>query len=70
MIMQDIMDACNPSSTTNILEIHGTNDDVTYYDGDPTVKMVGELIRAFLKPWRFDGLVPIDGRGNLGFAQP
>ena len=36
MIMQDIMDACNPSSTTNILEIHGTNDDVTYYDGDPT----------------------------------
>ena len=36
MIMQDIMDACNPSSSTNILEIHGTNDDVTYYDGDPT----------------------------------
>ena len=36
MIMQDIMDACNPYSTTNILEIRGTEDDVTYYDGDPT----------------------------------
>jgi polyhydroxybutyrate depolymerase len=36
MIMQDIMDACTPYSTTNILEIHGTEDDVTYYDGDPT----------------------------------
>ena len=36
MIMQDIMDACNPYSTTNILEIHGAEDDVTYYDGDPT----------------------------------
>ena len=32
----NIMDACNPYSTTNILEIHGTEDDVTYYDGDPT----------------------------------
>ena len=52
MNMQDIMDACNPNSI-NILEIHGTNDDVTYYDGDPTNQMVGELIRAFLKPWRF-----------------
>ena len=36
MIMQDIMDACTPYTTTNILEIHGTEDDVTYYDGDPT----------------------------------
>ena len=53
MIMQDIMDACNPSSTTNILEIHGTNDDVTYYDGDPTNQDGWELIRALLKPWRF-----------------
>ena len=51
------MDACNPSSTTNILEIHGTNDDVTYYDEfsfwTPPTRMVGELIRAFLKPWGF-----------------
>ena len=35
MIMQDIMDACNPTTTTSILEIHGTDDDVTYYEGDP-----------------------------------
>jgi polyhydroxybutyrate depolymerase len=36
MIMQDIMDDCNPSSEVSIFEIHGTNDNVTYYDGDPT----------------------------------
>lgn len=35
MIMQDIMDACNPSTATNILEIHGTDDGVTLYEGDP-----------------------------------
>ena len=35
MIMQDIMDSCNPTSDVPILEIHGTNDNVTYYDGDP-----------------------------------
>ena len=35
MIMQDIMDECNPSSEVSILEIHGTNDNVTYFDGDP-----------------------------------
>lgn len=35
MIMQDIMDECNPTTTTSILEIHGTDDDVTYYEGDP-----------------------------------
>jgi|TARA_B110000459_G_scaffold46767_1_gene52146 polyhydroxybutyrate depolymerase len=35
MIMQDIMDDCNPSSEVSILEIHGTNDNVTYYNGDP-----------------------------------
>jgi len=35
MIMQDIMDVCNPSSEVSILEIHGTQDNVTYFDGDP-----------------------------------
>ena len=48
MIMQDIMDACNPSSTTNILEIHGTNDDVTYYDG-----VLDGCLSDIPKPWRF-----------------
>jgi polyhydroxybutyrate depolymerase len=33
--MQDIMDVCNPSSEVAILEIHGTQDNVTYFDGDP-----------------------------------
>ena len=36
MIMEEIMDDCNPSSEVSIFEIHGTNDNVTYYDGDPT----------------------------------
>ena len=36
MIMQDIMDDCAPLNEVSILEIHGTNDNVTYYDGDPT----------------------------------
>ncbi len=36
MIMQDIMDTCNPSEAVSILEIHGTQDNVTYFDGDPT----------------------------------
>jgi len=35
MIMQDIMDACNPPEEVSILEIHGTQDNVTYFDGDP-----------------------------------
>jgi polyhydroxybutyrate depolymerase len=35
MIMQEIMDNCNPSSEVPILEIHGTNDNVTYFEGDP-----------------------------------
>lgn len=35
MIMQDIMDTCNPSEAVSILEIHGTEDNVTYFDGDP-----------------------------------
>lgn len=35
MIMQNIMDNCSPLNEVPILEIHGTNDNVTYYDGDP-----------------------------------
>ncbi len=34
MIMEDILENCNPSQTVGILEIHGTNDNITYYDGD------------------------------------
>jgi len=34
MIMQDIMDDCSPSQNVGILEIHGTQDNVTYYEGD------------------------------------
>ena len=36
MMLQEIMDTCNPSSLISIFEIHGVNDNVTYYDGDPT----------------------------------
>ena len=35
MIMQDIMDACNPFGMVSILEVHGTDDNVTYFEGDP-----------------------------------
>ena len=35
MIMQDIMDECSPSHSVGILEVHGTEDNVTYFDGDP-----------------------------------
>ena len=35
MVLQDIMDDCNPSDEVSILEIHGTNDNVTRYNGDP-----------------------------------
>jgi polyhydroxybutyrate depolymerase len=35
MILQEIMDDCNPENEVSIFEIHGTEDDVTYYDGDP-----------------------------------
>jgi len=35
MIMQDIMDDCSPTHSVGILEIHGTEDDVTYFEGDP-----------------------------------
>ena len=34
MIMGDILANCAPSQTVGILEIHGTNDNTTYYDGD------------------------------------
>tara|TARA_B110000444_G_scaffold149787_1_gene140123 strand:- start:1135 stop:1680 length:546 start_codon:yes stop_codon:yes gene_type:complete len=33
--MQDIMDDCNPFKEVSILEIHGTQDNVTYWQGDP-----------------------------------
>jgi polyhydroxybutyrate depolymerase len=36
MILQEIMDDCNPENEVSIFEIHGTEDDVTYYDGDPS----------------------------------
>jgi polyhydroxybutyrate depolymerase len=29
------MDDCNPSNPMPVFEIHGTNDNVTYYEGDP-----------------------------------
>ena len=29
------MDDCNPTSEVSILEVHGTQDNVTYFDGDP-----------------------------------
>ncbi len=35
MILQDILDDCNPNNPMPIFEIHGTEDDVTYYEGDP-----------------------------------
>jgi len=35
MILQEIMDNCNPESEVSIFEIHGTEDDVTYFEGDP-----------------------------------
>ena len=35
MIMQEIMDNCNPVNEVSILEVHGTQDNVTYWQGDP-----------------------------------
>jgi polyhydroxybutyrate depolymerase len=35
MIRQEIMNACNPANEVSIFEIHGTQDNVTYFDGDP-----------------------------------
>ncbi len=33
-MMADLYDRCIPSNPVPILEIHGTDDDITYYDGD------------------------------------
>ena len=35
MMLQDIMDNCNPERLIPILEIHGTNDYINIYNGDP-----------------------------------
>jgi polyhydroxybutyrate depolymerase len=35
MVLQNIVDVCYPSEEVCILEIHGTNDNVTFYNGDP-----------------------------------
>ena len=55
MIMQDSMDACNPNATTNHF---GNSWDQRRRNLlrrllTPPTRTVGELIRAFLKPWRF-----------------
>ena len=36
MMLQGIEDTCNPVNEVSILEIHGSDDDVTYMAGDPT----------------------------------
>ena len=35
MIMEDIYESCNPENPVPVFETHGTEDDVTLYDGDP-----------------------------------
>ena len=35
MIRQEILDACNPANEVSIFEIHGTDDNVTPFEGDP-----------------------------------
>ena len=35
MILQDIMNDCSPTNSVSILEIHGTQDNITYFEGDP-----------------------------------
>ena len=35
LIMQDIYDSCNPENPVPVFETHGTEDDVSLYDGDP-----------------------------------
>ena len=35
MIMQDILTDCSPTNSVSILEIHGTQDNITYFQGDP-----------------------------------
>ena len=35
MMLQEIMDTCNPENLIPIFEIHGTSDNVNFYNGDP-----------------------------------
>jgi len=35
MILYDIYNSCNPDTPVPVFETHGTQDNVTYYDGDP-----------------------------------
>jgi len=35
MILYDIYNSCNPGNPVPVFETHGTEDDVTYYEGDP-----------------------------------
>jgi polyhydroxybutyrate depolymerase len=35
MILYDIYNSCNPDNPVPVFETHGTEDDVTYYEGDP-----------------------------------
>ena len=35
LIMQDIYDSCNPENPVPVFETHGTEDDISWYDGDP-----------------------------------
>ena len=34
-MMEEIYNNCNPTESVPVFETHGTDDDVTYYDGDP-----------------------------------
>ena len=34
-MMEEIYNNCNPAQSVPVFETHGTNDNVTYYDGDP-----------------------------------
>ncbi len=76
MIMQDILDACNPMSSVSILEIHGTQDNVTYFNGDPNnsdgwgaYPSIPETMDFFVnlfglqleESFDFDNLTPGDG---------
>ena len=36
MMLQNIVNACNPTNLISLFEIHGVNDNVNYYNGDPT----------------------------------
>ena len=53
MIMQDIMDECSPESEVSILEIHGTEDNVTYFDGDPNNIDGWGAYRVYQKQFHF-----------------